>query len=104
MNSIGDKTIGFEDDPGNGGEDVSPEQRELGDDLGVEQDDDEINQEEHVGGADGSEIDELDAAIRVLEEVGAIKEEPLERPVATGAAVNPERFRNEQEAGKKQSM
>ena len=52
MNSIGDKTIGFDDDSGAETLEGPTDQLEVGGLEGLIEDD-EIDQEEHLGGADG---------------------------------------------------
>ena len=100
MNSIGDKTIGFEDDSGTEGAIEPTETLEVGQLEGLAEDD-EIDQEANFEGPDGPDIDELDDAIRVLERADALEEEPeFEVAVTTRAHTDQERFRAEQEADK----
>ena len=63
--------------------------------------DDEIDQEKHLGGADGPDIDELGEALRVLENAVYVKKEPDRGAISTRANTNPERFRAEEEAADK---
>ena len=100
MNSIGDRTIGFEDDSGGGDMAIEPEPLEVGPRAGLEKDDD-VDQEEPSADLEEHDIDELNDAIRVLEEADAYEEEEIlpDRPV-TRSTTNPDQFRTKKEAEK----
>ena len=98
MNSIGDKSIGFEDEAGAEDQTDIPATGELGNDVGLLEDID-IDQEADPDEQDNYGAGEIDEAIRVLEEADLpIEEEPSPGAIETRAQTNPDRFRVEQDA------
>ena len=97
MNSIGDQSIGFEDEAG--AEDLTniPATGELShvvgllEDIEIDQEADPEEQEIYGAG-------EIDDAIRALEEAEPVQEEPSPGAMETRAQTNPDRFRLEQDA------
>ena len=100
MNSIGDRNIGFEEESEIEGAELLPDVVEVGQDIGLEENID-INQENEPANLEEGHIDELDEAIRVLENADTYDEDEDEitpdHPV-TRSAINHDRFQAEQEA------
>ena len=94
MNSIGDRSIGFEEESEGVLEDTGDIEPPR-----LEHDDEEVEiQEEHAEEDRGYDVPEFDEAIRILEEADALEDVPDEDGVQTRARVNPNRFQLEHEA------
>ena len=98
MNSIGDKSIGFEDKAGAEDQTDIPATGKLGNDVGLLEDID-IDQEADPDEQENHGSGEIDEAIRALKEADLpIEEEPSPGAMETRAQINPDRFRVEQDA------